>query len=77
MPAKKVDGKAASGELPAVNGACDCHSIVTGFRPDFSQAAENTVYQAMAIVIAGRSPYLCGIGSPNGCISTLDKPELG
>ena len=57
MPAKMVDGEAASGDLPAVHGAYDCHSIVTGFKPDFSQATENTVYQAIDIVIPGRYPY--------------------
>ena len=77
MPAKMVDGEAESGDLPAVNLACDCHSIVTSSKPDFSQTTENTAYQAMAVVIPGRYPYLCGIGSPNGCISTLERPELG
>jgi hypothetical protein len=77
MPVKMVDGEAASGDLPAVKGAYDCHSIVTSFKPDFSQVTENTVHQAMATVIPGRYPYLCGICSPNGCISTVDRPELG
>jgi len=32
MPAKMVNGEAASGDLPAANGAYDCHSIVTSLR---------------------------------------------
>jgi hypothetical protein len=77
MPAKMVDGEAASEDLTAVHGAYDCLSIVTGFNSDFSQTTESTAYQAMDIVIPGRYPYLCGICSPNGCISTLHRPELG
>jgi hypothetical protein len=77
MPAKMADGDAASEDLPAVHGAYDCHSIVTGFTPDFSQATESTVYQPRDLVIRGPFPYLCGICSPNGCISALHRPELG
>ena len=77
ISAKKVDGEAASKDFPAVHGAYDCHSIVTGFTPDFSQATESTVYQPRDIVIRGRFPYLGGICSPNGCISALHRPEVG
>ena len=40
---------------------CTAHTIVIllspVFKPDFSQATENTVYQAIDIVIPGRYPY--------------------